>query len=143
MSSIPNLPAPGFFRRAAIMCYDGLLLLALLMAAALPVVLLIGDSVPAANPLFQLYLLAVVVVFYAGFWLKGGQTLGMKTWRVRLVRADGSPPRLRDAALRLAAALLSWLGLGLGFLWVTIDRDRRAWHDRLSRTRLVLLPKQP
>jgi uncharacterized RDD family membrane protein YckC len=42
---------------------------------------------------------------------------------------------------RLASALLSLLPLGLGFFWILVDRDRRAWHDRLSRTRIVVVPK--
>ncbi len=134
-------PGPGLLRCLAVMVYDALLLLALLIAATLVVVLIRQGSVPSGHPVFQLYLLAVCVAFYGGFWTHGGQTLGMKTWRVRLVRSDGGTPTWAAAIVRLGAAILSWLPLGLGFIWVLFDSDRLTWHDRLSGTRLVLLPK--
>ena len=65
----------------------------------------------------------------------------MRAWRVKLVRNDGSPVRLRDALLRYFAALLSWAPLGLGFLLILVDPQHLAWHDRLSGTRLVMLKK--
>jgi uncharacterized RDD family membrane protein YckC len=65
----------------------------------------------------------------------------MASWRVRVEREDGSLLDWADTLRRLAAALLSWLPLGLGFLWILVDPQRRAWHDRLSRTRVVVVPK--
>jgi uncharacterized RDD family membrane protein YckC len=44
--------------------------------------------------------------------------------------------------LRFFAAILSWSAGGLGFLWILVDRDRMAWHDRLSKTEVVLLAKK-
>lgn len=66
----------------------------------------------------------------------------MRSWRLRVVRNDGAPLNGSDALKRLLCALLSWLPLGLGYLWILVDRDRLAWHDRLSGTRLVLLAKR-
>jgi uncharacterized RDD family membrane protein YckC len=91
----------------------------------------------------QLYLLLIAFAFFGWFWVHGGQTLGMRAWRLRLVSADGGPVSWKQAAIRFAAALLSWSCLGLGFFWALIDREKRAWHDRLSGTRLILLPKRP
>jgi len=65
----------------------------------------------------------------------------MASWRLRVEREDGAPLTWGDAVRRLAAAAQSWLPLGLGYLWILVDRDRRAWHDRLSRTRVVVVPK--
>jgi len=59
------------------------------------------------------------------------------------VREGGSALTLRDALARYGAAVLSLLPLGLGFWWALVDPDRCAWHDRLSGTRLVLLPRRP
>jgi uncharacterized RDD family membrane protein YckC len=85
--------------------------------------------------------LAISFFFYGGFWVRGGQTLGLRSWRLRLVRLDGGPITLVHAFKRFVGAILSWLCLGLGFLWVIFDRDKLAWHDRLSGTRLICLPK--
>jgi uncharacterized RDD family membrane protein YckC len=139
---------PGLVRRLAAIIYDALLLIALLVVASalitVPVGLIFGQ--PAAeglgeNPLFIIWLQLVPLLFFAWFWHRGGQTIGMRAWRLRLVSQDGAPVTLGRAALRFFAALLSWIPLGLGFLWVLVDSEQLAWHDRLSGTRLVLLPK--
>jgi len=71
----------------------------------------------------------------------GGQTLGMRVWRLRLYALHGGPVEPKQAALRLLAAPFSIAVLGLGYIWVLIDRERRTWHGRISGTRLVLLPQ--
>jgi uncharacterized RDD family membrane protein YckC len=63
----------------------------------------------------------------------------MRVWRLRVVRRDGQPLKLKDALLRYVAALLSWGVCGLGFIWILIDREHLAWHDRISKTKLVLV----
>lgn len=140
------MPA-GLPRRLAAIFYDSLLLLAIFMIATAALLTLTGGEAitPTGNPaleyLYRLVLLALVVLFFGTFWTRRGQTLGMASWRLRVEREDGSLLTWRDTVVRLGAALLSWLPLGLGYLWVLVDRDRRAWHDRLSRTRVVVLPK--
>ena len=138
----PELPPPGFLRRLGAMFYDALLLLALLMLSY-PYVWLTGGAKPnlAIKTAYQFYLLAICFFYYAGFWVRGGQTLGLRTWRMKLVNKDGGPITWTIALKRFASALFSLLCLGLGFLWVIYDRDKLAWHDRLSGTRLMRLPK--
>lgn len=138
-----KLPPPGFLRRLGAMFYDSLLLLALLMMLSYPYVWLTGGAKPGLilKMLYQFYLLAICFFYFAGFWVRSGQTLGMRTWRIKLVRDDGGPVTWPIAFKRFAYVWLSLLCLGLGFLWVLYDRDRLAWHDRLSGTRLMLLPK--
>ncbi|HSD96209.1 MAG TPA: RDD family protein [Sulfuricaulis sp.] len=139
----PPLPPPGLLRRLGAMAYDILLLLALLMMLSYPYVWLTGGAKPGlfVKTLYQLYLLAICFLFYGGFWVRGGQTLGMRTWRIKLVRSDGGSITWMIALKRFAYALLSLLCFGLGFLWVLYDRDKLAWHDRWSGTRLILIPK--
>lgn len=133
----------GLFRRLAASVYDLLLLAGLLMLCGLVVVgLRAGKPVPPGTLWFQLLLLAVTGTFYAGFWSHGGQTLGMRSWRLRVERCDGRPLSAADAARRFAAALVSLLPAGLGFWWMLFDREQRTWYDRLSDTRVVLEPKQ-
>lgn len=147
---ISQARTPGLFRLLAAILYDSLLVVALLFLAmalvVIPLDLFFGwekeDFVAlGAQPLFIAYLCGVPTFFFLWFWIRGGQTLGMRSWRIRAVRLDGGPLELRQAALRLCAALLSWAALGLGFLWVLVDRQHFSWHDRLSGTRLVMTRK--
>jgi uncharacterized RDD family membrane protein YckC len=141
-------PAPGLLRRLAAVVYDSLLLLALLMVATGAFLLLTGGEAidPQRHPTLEWVYRAVLVLLVVGFfgisWTRGGQTLGMATWRLRVLREDGGTLTWGDTVRRLAAALLSWLALGLGWLWILVDPGRRAWHDRLSRTRVVLVEKR-
>ncbi|WP_149196521.1 RDD family protein [Luteimonas suaedae] len=76
-------------------------------------------------------------------WRRGGQTLGMRPWRLRIYAVDGNRPSWRALWLRYAVGALSLLPAGLGFWWAWLDRDRLAWHDRASGTRLRREPKRP
>jgi len=144
---IQHADTPNLLRRLAAISYDLLLLIALLVAADALVLLPLGigwDIPPeriASHPVFRLYLLSVIVGFFCWFWLRGGQTTGMRAWRVMLVRDSGDALRLRDALLRQAAVLLSLVALGIGFLWSLWDAERLTWHDRLTGTRLVMVKK--
>jgi uncharacterized RDD family membrane protein YckC len=131
------------WRRFAAIAYDTLLLAALLLVLAALVVGLRGQQAIEPGTLWwQVSLIAVWWLFFAGFWSRGGQTLGMRAWRIRLVRDDGGPVSLRVATARLAAAWLSLLPAGAGYWWSLIDRERRCWHDRLTGTRVVAIPKR-
>lgn len=142
-ATTPIPPPPGLLRRLGAMAYDALLLLAILMMLSYPYVWLTGSAKPGlfVKTLYQIYLLTICFIYYGGFWVRGGQTLGMRTWRIKLVQSDGGTITWAIALKRFAYAMLSLLCLGLGFLWVLHDRDKLAWHDRLSGTRLVRLPK--
>lgn len=74
-------------------------------------------------------------------WRRGGQTLGMRPWRLRVTAPDGGAPTLQALAIRYAVGSVSLLLGGLGFWWAWLDRDRLTWHDRASATRMVRLPK--
>ncbi|MDP3875469.1 MAG: RDD family protein [Methylobacter sp.] len=128
---------PGFLRRLAVILYDVLLLIALLfVATALLLPLNAGEAFTAQQFYFPLYLLLVSFFFYAWFWTHGGQTLGLRAWKIRVLTLDRQPISWKQAALRFTFALFSWLFFGLGFWWILIDKDRRSWHDRLSKTAL-------
>lgn len=126
-------------RRLAALAYDTLLLIALWLLATVPFVLIAGDTNRHwwLRALFQLYLLAVAFGFLGWFWLHGGQTLGMRAWLLKLIATQ--PMTWRRALVRFAGA---WLSLGFGFLPVLWHRHRLAWHDGLSGTYFVLLPKR-
>ncbi len=142
---------PGLARRLAAIFYDSFLVAAILLVAIALVVMPLnliygGENFDASNlrsnPFYIAYLFCVMAGFHILFWMRGGQTLGMRSWRLRVVREDGQGLRFRDALLRYFAAMLSWTALGLGFIWVLIDKDGLAWHDRISKTRLVLIERR-
>ncbi|MBT8091991.1 MAG: RDD family protein [Gammaproteobacteria bacterium] len=134
----------GLFRRIGAMLYDTLLIAALLILATIPFIALRGgEPVESSdNALYRVVLVLIIYAFFVGFWSRTGRTLGMQSWRLQLETEDGDVPSVGRASLRFVAALLSWLPLGLGFLWQLRDPQRLAWHDRISRTRLVHYPKQ-
>ena len=131
-----------FQRRLAAMFYDSLLLFALLMVSALPVVLIAGENSSFfKSPLYTLYLYSISFVFYGWFWTSGGQTLGMRSWKIRVVRNDGQSLGWDSALMRFLLATISLTLFGLGFLWILFDRDNLAWHDQLSKTRIIFDPE--
>ncbi len=137
--------APSLARRLAAITYDALLLGGVLLIAGAPLPL-VAESIQKlwwVRLMIQGYLLACCFLFFGWFWVHGGQTLGMRAWRIRVVQDDGLKVCWSRAAMRFLAAILSWVALGLGFVWAIIDPAGMAWHDRLSKTRLILLPKAP
>lgn len=129
----------GLLRRVGALVYDLLLLLAALMVVtAIATLATGGEALYPAPWWYKLLLLVTWTLFWCGFWVHGGQTLGMKAWHLRLLTEDGRPVGWRAAGLRLLAALAAMAPAGLGLWWSLIDRERLAWHDRLSRTRVVV-----
>jgi uncharacterized RDD family membrane protein YckC len=129
---------PGLLRRLAAITYDTLLLTAVLFAATavlLPVTE--GEAIRPGSGWFSAYLVAVSFVYFGWFWTHGGQTLGMRSWRLRLVGAGKNGATWPQALARFVAAGFSWLAFGAGFLWLLVDPARLTWHDRISATRIV------
>jgi len=141
---ITQARVPGLLRRLAALGYDFMLLVGMLVVAAtlviLPLSALSGTEILLRGwprHLFQLYLFAVGYGFFAYFWVHGGETLGMRAWRLRLFRDDGQSLSLGDAGRRLFWASL--VPAPLGLFWIPFDKDGLAPHDRLSHTRPLLL----
>ncbi|HEV2111630.1 MAG TPA: RDD family protein [Gammaproteobacteria bacterium] len=137
------LPGVPLWRRLAAACYDGLIVLALWFIATALVMPISREAVSpnhaAAEFLYRLYLLTIGYAFFAGFWVRDGQTVGMLAWRVKLLQsANGDTVTWKQAVLRYLAALLSWAVLGAGFWWALFDPERKTWHDWLSGTELAL-----
>lgn len=143
--------SPFLLRRLAAMLYDTLLVLPLIMAGVALFMgartLLWGPAVdelaaPMDARVVQLVALVCTTGFFCAFWLKSGQTLGMQAWRIKLVNFSGEAPNARQGIIRCLAAVLSAGCGGLGYLWCLVDRNGRYWHDYLSGTELILLPKR-
>jgi uncharacterized RDD family membrane protein YckC len=129
-------PPAGLGRRCLSLLYETLFLCALLFFTAFVYTAFFGQpDGPWGSASLQLLLLLVMGVYFLVQWLHGGQTLAMKTWRLRLVTSDGRPLGWRQALLRYLVACLL-LGLG-GVIWAVFDRQRLFLQDRLAGTRVV------
>ncbi|MBK1722713.1 RDD family protein [Thiocystis violacea] len=139
---------PSILRRLGALLYDLVLLIAILMLAN--AIIVIPYEVVTGHPLYEsflpltlmrLYLLAVIAGFYVYFWTHGGQTLGMRAWRIRVIGNDGGSIGAATAFKRFLWSIVSFVPAGLG-LWLSLfNRDGLALHDRRSSTRVVMIPK--
>lgn len=153
----PEISQPAsarLLRRFAAMVYDSLLLMALALAYGALVtwlnVLLQGAPAEGERVDWGLWrlpvfmgMLVVLAGFFCFFWRRSGQTLGMRAWRLKLVDQDSlSLPSLKQCILRVVLAPVSLLCLGLGYFWRWLDPQKHTFHGRMSRTRVVLTPKE-
>jgi uncharacterized RDD family membrane protein YckC len=153
MQTDPPKPRALIVWRLLALVYDVFPVLALWMVASLVFTLgytlaghALRQNIAPFSPLQ--WLLWLVCWLIAGAyavisWHRGGRTLGMRPWRLRVVGLDGANAPVSALLRRYAVGTLSLLAAGLGFWWAWFDRDRLTWHDRLSRTRLVREPKKP
>jgi uncharacterized RDD family membrane protein YckC len=136
------------FRRLGAMLYDALLVVALLMVVTAVLLSFTGGEAityerhGVLEEVYRAVLLLVIVGFFGWFWTRKGQTLGMRSWRLKVVREDGGLLTWSDALKRMGGALVSLAAGGLGYFWIWIDRDRLTWHDRWTDTRVIVLPKR-
>jgi len=151
-----NTYAPvSLIKRLLAIIYDLLLLTAICFSVAVIVSIFTtfimneGNAITEEHPFYlinKIIMLCTIFItgflFYVWFWTHGGQTLGMKTWMIKLVADDGGVIGKKQAAFRCLAAVLSWCVFGLGFLWSLIDSKKRTWHDILSSSHLVQLEKK-
>lgn len=137
----PVNTAPLRYRLAA-MVYDGLVVLAMWVLTVVALVTLTGDAVVGAW--VQSLLFVELYALLAFCWCKGGRTLGMVAWRLRVVSCPRAGAGLGAARItpaqalrRFAGGIASFAALGLGFCWMWFDRDRKSWPDRFSGSVIV------
>jgi len=143
MSSTPA----SLWLRIAAGVYDLFPLVALWMLTAGLALLVAHGDVDLAHPsLGRLIglrgaLFVVTAAYFVISWARGGQTIGMRAWRLRIVDDGGESLGWTRAALRFVVACVSLLALGIGFFWCLHDRRKRALHDLAARSVLVRLQK--
>ena len=131
--------APPIRRRLASMLYEFLLLFAIGFLAVWLFQFAAGTLTIDGwrRHLLQLFLLAVFAAYFLWCWLRSGQTLAMKTWRIRLVAKNGHARVAPKAALLRFLYALLLVPSAIGILWALVDRDRQFLHDRLAGSLLV------
>ena len=130
--------AASLSRRIASLCYELLLLFAVLFVSSWMFLLIDRALDPAlVRPVQQLFLLAITATHFIYCWTHGGQTRPMKTWHIRVVTRVGDSLTCKLAMVRFLLAIAGVAACGMGFAWALVDRDRQFLHDRLAGTRLV------
>lgn len=143
------------WRRLAALGYDLLAMTAVVMVTVMLCLLLTASTLDPSAPWYRLTLLAALAAYVLLSWLRGGQTLGMRPWRIRLTDRRGQTPAPAQAVLRFALIaaplallmLAPWTGTAIALLlpplvwlldlgWAIVDRRRRALRDILSGTEL-------
>ncbi len=152
---------PTISRRLGSLLYESLLVAAVLLATAVSFYIAAPGLIDGfMRLLLQVYLGAVLAVYFLWCWCRSGQTLPMKTWGIRLVDQREKPPTPARALARFGLATLtlgaSCAGLAVAWkrpqealgwallvpglfsvAWALVDRDRQFLHDRLAGTRMV------
>lgn len=137
----PRTDTPALGRRLLSLVYEILLLIAVLLLAGGAATALAQMTDPAGTTaITRIAAVAACAIYFCWQWQRSGQTLPMKTWRIRLETSDGKSITPSRALLRAILATAGYLLLGISILWVFIDRDRQFLHDRLAGTRLVRAP---
>jgi uncharacterized RDD family membrane protein YckC len=130
--------APCIKRRLICMVYESLLVFGVAFFASLPFFGVTGIGTGGSmRHAYQGYLVLVIGLYFVACWRQRGQTLAMKTWKLRLVGAVGTRITLRQALLRYACAWPSLLLGGIGILYAAANPGRQFLHDRLAGTRIV------
>ena len=94
-----------------------------------------------SGPLFQAGLAISFLLFYLGFWHFKSATLGMQTWRLKLVNNKGEKPSWSQLLIRSALGFFALVTFGLGYFWMLVDPEKLAFHDRFSKTRIIRMDK--
>jgi len=152
---IAALPRAGLLRRLAALLYDMFLVAAIWFCFGYLLIYLFGFFADNTSELVDgrvvthpalLFIQRIMMVltagtFYIWFWRRTGQTLGMIAWRIRALQLNNEPITVRQGLIRLVLAWPSFWLFGLGYLWMYIDRQHDAVHEKISGTKTVVLPK--
>ena len=145
----PSFNTASFWRRLGAMFYVFMLALSFVLVAGFfftaVIMSVFGlENIPAGSPAAKaLFIIQFLMTFgfYGWFWTHGGQTLGMRAWKLKLVRKDDQEITWLQAFFRFCYSIVSWLPFGAGYLWMLIDKQNLSWHDRISKTFIIDLKK--
>ena len=145
-------PRAGLIRRLAALLYDGFLIAAIWMLLGYIIQFITGSNSnqlvngvvqtdPVIDNILFLLMLASSSGFYILFWTRSGQTLGMIAWRIKLVSNHGGLISVQQGIIRYLAAWPAFFMFGLGYLWLYLDPNGDALHDKLSNSKVIVTPK--
>tara|TARA_B100001057_G_scaffold212706_1_gene213009 strand:+ start:2766 stop:3182 length:417 start_codon:yes stop_codon:yes gene_type:complete len=131
----------GFFRRIFALIYDSFAVLGIILSLTLLLVLINGGAPNTGGIAEYLQLLITIFtgpVFYCYFWIvNDGQTLGMQAWKIKLISEKDLT--IRICLLRCAFSTFSFLLLGMGYLYILINKERMSLADLATKTKIVMV----
>ena len=139
-------------RRLAALLYDGFLVAAIWLVLGVILQLIVGtesnqliDGIVQTDPILDALLFIIMIAssssFYIWFWIRSGQTLGMIAWRIKVESLNGGLIDFKQGTIRYISAWPAFFLFGLGYLSIYLDSNRDAAHDKMSCSKVVLLPK--
>ena len=131
----------GFFRRILALVYDSLVVAGILLSFTLLLVIFNEGYAEPGSFISIVQLIVCVCVgpfFYSYFWLvNNGQTIGMQTWKIRLVSLNNSKLNAKQTYLRCLVSTLSFVCFGIGYFWILFNKNNLSWSDIVTKTRIV------
>ena len=127
----------NLFRRLASIFYDGVLVVAIVIITSLPFYSINVEESFLLKLTMQLYFYLIIQYFFVWFWVNSTATLGMKSWKIKIVDINGNNISYKKAIVRFNASILSISIFGLGFLISLFRKDKKCLHDIISRTQLI------
>ncbi|MEC7875235.1 MAG: RDD family protein [Pseudomonadota bacterium] len=129
----------SFLRRLCAILYDTILLSSVLFFATFVLMpFLGGGAIDSNNFVYKIYLFLLTYLYFSWQWCFGGKTLGMRSWKIKIVNESEIKPNFQQATKRFLASALSLILLGSGFLWAIFDKNKKTLHDHLSKTKLIV-----
>jgi uncharacterized RDD family membrane protein YckC len=129
----------SIWRRIASIIYDALLVLAILIVMSIPFFSFNVEENNLLKITMQVYFYFIIQYFFVWFWVNNEGTLGMKTWKIKIVCNNGEKISYKKAIIRFNIAIISILFFGLGFLISFFRKDKKCLHDIISKTSLSKL----
>lgn len=127
----------NILKRLGAIFYDSLCLFSLFFLVTMILMFATdGAAITSDNIIYHLYLLLVAYLYFAWHWVNGGQTLGMRAWRIKL-KPKFQRLSWRTVTIRFILAAFSFCLFGIGFFWSIFDREKLTFYDRYSKTHLV------
>ena len=127
----------NLFRRLASIFYDGVLVVAIVIITSLPFYSFNVEESFLLKLTMQLYFYLIIQYFFVWFWVNSTATLGMKSWKIKIVDINGNSISYKKAIVRFNVSILSISIFGLGFLISLFRKDKKCLHDIISRTQLI------
>jgi len=127
----------SLLRRLGAIAYDIILAFSLAFSIVGAILIAFFDKEAQTDLLIFGIILITVYFYFTWSWVKGRQTLGMKTWKFQIQQNNGDNITHKQAFVRFVLAIISFAVVGLGFIYQLFNKDNLAWHDKYSKTRLI------
>ena len=127
----------SLLRRLGAIAYDIFLAFSLAFFIVGAILIAFFDKQAQTDLLMFGIFLITVYFYFTWSWVKGRQTLGMKTWKFQIQQSNGDNITHRQAFIRFILAAVSFSIVGLGFIYQLFNKDNFTWHDKYSETYLI------